>query len=98
MEGGLLYIDMLRAHPCPALLNDHSALHGLFTGANDWIAQVWTPMIMQAGLHYFAQVLSPDVFAQFSMENLHQRIGPNFQMRMFDNVPAARAWLEAQVV
>jgi len=96
MEGGLAYVDMLREEPCRRLLNDHTELEGLFTRANDWVAQVWTPLIIQAGLRYFAQVLSRDVFAQISMENLHHRIGDKFEMRLFNNLPAAREWLKEQ--
>lgn len=94
MEGGLAYVQMLRDEPCARLLNDHSELHGLFTQANDWIAQVWTPLIIQAGLRYFAQVLSPDVFGQLSMEALHMRIGSQFELRIFPALDPARAWLQ----
>lgn len=51
MDGGLTYVDMLREAPCAKLLNDHRDLQGTFTEANDWIEQVWTPLIIGAGLH-----------------------------------------------
>lgn len=96
MDGGLTYVDMLRAEPCARLLNDHRDLIGTFTEANDWIAQVWTPLIIGAGLRYFAQVVSPDVFSQLSIENLQQRIGDQLHMHMFDNLEVAQQWLRAQ--
>lgn len=95
MEGGLAYVQMLHEEPCPKLLNDHSELIGRFTAANDWIAQVWTPLILQAGLRYFAHVLSPGVFGQLSIEDLHQRIEGVFELRMFDEVEDAKAWLRS---
>ncbi|WP_210518364.1 hypothetical protein [Hymenobacter terricola] len=91
--GGLAYIDMLRAEPCAKLLNDHRELVGRFVNANEWIAQVWTPRIMQAGLRYFAQVLAPGVFGQLSMEDLHQRISDRFELKMFGQLEDAQAWL-----
>lgn len=94
-QGGLAYVDMLREEPCPKLLNDHSELIGRFTEANDWIAQVWTPLILQAGLRYFAQVLSPGIFGQLSIQDLHQRIEGVFDLRMFGDLEEAKAWLRS---
>jgi hypothetical protein len=93
--GGLAYIDMLKAEPCAKLLNDHRELIGRFTEANDWIAQVWTPQIIQAGLRYFAQVLAPGIFGQFSMQELHQRIGDQFEIRLFARLDEAQDWLRS---
>lgn len=94
-QGGLAYVEMLREEPCSKLLNDHSELIGRFTEANDWIAQVWTPLILQAGLRYFAQVLSPGIFGQMSIKDLHQRIEGVFDLRMFGNLEEAKAWLRS---
>ena len=95
MEGGMAYVEMLRAEPCSKLLNDHRELVGRFLDANDWIAQVWTPLIMQAGLRYFAHVLSPGIFGQISIEDLHQRIGNQFEMQFFEDIEAAKEWLRS---
>ncbi|RSK36099.1 hypothetical protein [Hymenobacter metallilatus] len=96
MDGGLTYVDMLREEPCSKLLNDHRNLQGAFTEANDWIEQVWTPLIMGAGLRYFAQVLSSDIFGQLSIENLQLRIGNQLHMHMFDSLEDAQSWLRMQ--
>jgi hypothetical protein len=93
--GGLAYIDMLRAEPCAKLLNDHRELVGRFVDANEWVAQVWTPRIMQAGLRYFAQVLAPGVFGQLSMQDLHQRISDQFEIKMFEHLADAEDWLRS---
>ncbi|TGE14133.1 hypothetical protein [Hymenobacter elongatus] len=96
MDGGLTYVDMLRAAPCPKLLNDHRNLVGTFTDSNDWIQQVWTPLIMAAGLRYFAQVVSTDIFGQLSIEDLQHRIGEQLDMRLFDSLEPAQIWLQSQ--
>ncbi|MBD2715670.1 hypothetical protein KBK19_11540 [Microvirga sp. STR05] len=96
IDGGLTYVDMLREEPCSKLLNDHRDLIGTFTDANDWIEQVWTPLIMGAGLRSFAQVLSPDIFGQLSIENLQLRIGGLLHMHMFDSLESAQIWLQDQ--
>ncbi|MDO7874255.1 hypothetical protein Q5H93_05880 [Hymenobacter sp. ASUV-10] len=96
MDGGLTYVDMLRTEPCPKLLNDHRELTGGFTEANSWIEQVWTPLILDAGLRHFAQVMSPDIFGQLAIGNLQMRIGEVFEMRMFDRLETAQEWLRGQ--
>lgn len=97
MDGGLTYVDLLRAEPCPKLLNDHRHLIGDFSDANSWIEDVWTPLIIAAGLRYFAQVLSPDIFSQLAIENLQVRIGNLLQIHLFDDLDAAQRWLREQV-
>jgi hypothetical protein len=96
MGGGLTHVEMLREQPCPKLLNDHRDLVGTFIDANDWIEQVWTPLIINAGLRYFAQVLSPDIFGQLSIANLQLRLGDQLHIHQFDNLEEAQTWLRAQ--
>ncbi|MBC6991052.1 hypothetical protein [Hymenobacter sp. BT491] len=90
MAGGMTYVEMLQQEPCPKLLNDHRELVGRFTEANDWIAQVWTPLIIGAGLRYFAQVLAPGIYGQLSMQELHQRIGDQFEIKLFEDLDLAK--------
>lgn len=96
MDGGLTYLNMLREEPCARLLNDHSNLVGTFTEANDWIQQVWTPLIIGAGLRYIAQVVSPDIFGQLSIENLQSRIGGQLDLHLFEDLQTAQQWLRSQ--
>ncbi|UOQ55238.1 hypothetical protein [Hymenobacter cellulosivorans] len=96
MDGGLTYVDILRADPCAKLLNDHQALIGTFTEANEWIQQVWTPIIISAGLRYIGQVVSPDVFGQLSIEDLQHRIGDMLQIQLFGTLSETQDWLRAQ--
>jgi hypothetical protein len=96
MDGGLTYLEMLRQTPCPKLLNDHRHLVGTFTDANDWIQQVWTPLIIAEGLRSIGQVVSPDIFGQLSIEDLQHRISDQLDIYLFDELDAAQAWLRTQ--
>lgn len=96
MDGGLTYLEMLRQTPCSKLLNDHRHLVGTFTEANDWIQQVWTPLIMAQGLRSIGQVISPDIFGQLSIEDLQHRISNQLDIYLFDNLDAAQNWLRTQ--
>lgn len=96
MDGGLTYLDLLRQTPCPKLLNDHRDLVGTFTDANDWIQQVWTPLIIKEGLRSIGQVVSPDIFGQLSIEDLKFRISDQLDIYLFDSLEDAQTWLRVQ--
>ncbi|KUG07704.1 hypothetical protein [Solirubrum puertoriconensis] len=96
MNGGLTHLEMIRQQPCSKLLNDHRDLVGTFLEANDWIQQIWTPLIISAGLRSIGQVVAADVFGQYSNEDLQHRIGNQLDLFLFDNLAAAQAWLRAQ--
>jgi hypothetical protein len=96
MDGGLTYLDMLRQKPCALLLNDHRDLVGTFLEANEWIEQIWTPLIIAAGLRYIGQVVSPDIFAQLSIEDLQHRISNQLDIYLFDDLEATQAWLRTK--
>ncbi|MCC2547843.1 hypothetical protein LJY25_15440 [Hymenobacter sp. BT175] len=96
MDGGLTYLDMIRRDPCPRLLNDHRDLVGTFTEANEWIQQVWTPLIIAEGLRYIGQVVSPDIFGQLSIEDLKHRIGDQLEIQLFNSLEATQTWLRTQ--
>ncbi|AYA36454.1 hypothetical protein D3Y59_04920 [Hymenobacter oligotrophus] len=96
MTGGLTHLEMIRQLPCPRLLNDHRELVGTFVEANDWIQQIWTPLIISAGLRSIGQVVSPDVFGQYSIEDLKHRISDQLDLFLFNDLEEAQAWLRAQ--
>ena len=96
MDGGLTYLDLLRQKPCSKLLNDHRDLVGTFTDANEWIQQVWTPLIIKQGLRFIGQVVSPDIFSQLSIEDLKFRISDQLDIYLFDTLETTQDWLRAQ--
>ncbi|GAA4300324.1 hypothetical protein [Nibribacter koreensis] len=92
-EGGAFYVNMLKEKPCARLLNNHKELIGPWDVANDWITKEWTPLVMQLGLKYMSQVLAPGIYGQMSFHQLHQQIGDQFEIKMFDEEKPALEWL-----
>jgi hypothetical protein len=92
-EGGMFYVNMLKEKPCPRLLNNHKELIGPWDIANEWIAKEWTPMVMKLGLKYMSQVLAPGIYGKMSFHQLHQHIGDQFEIKMFDEEMPALDWL-----
>lgn len=97
-EAALAGLELLKEAGMTKLLNDNSQLEGVWDEANEWIANVWMPQAIGAGLHRFAHILSPDLFAQLSAEFMedNSKVMPEeaFQLRLFNSREEAEAWLQ----
>ena len=88
-------LEVIACHHYPHLLNDNTLVLGPWNHAVEWIAQDWTPRAIAAGLTHFAHIVSPESFAAPSAEAMAGSTAGRFRMRIFGNVPEARAWLRA---
>jgi hypothetical protein len=78
-----------------AVLNDNTHVVGIWSGASEWGAVDWFPRMKAAGLRAFAWVYSPSRFSQVSTDaTLALLPEGSVNVRMFDAVGEARAWLE----
>ncbi len=94
-KGALTALDYLKRYNAPYLFNDNRELEGAWDEANDWIAQVWMPQAIAAGMKKFAHILAQDLYGQLSAEFLEEnsrKVG-DFQMRLFGDEQEALAWL-----
>jgi hypothetical protein len=76
----------LRENACAYLLNDHAV---------KWVVNDWGPRAQAQGLTHFANVVSPEALAALSAQAMYLGLGERLQMRMFDDIGAAQAWLHA---
>jgi hypothetical protein len=86
-------IDFLQEVHCPYMLNDNRQLVGSWAAATDWIARHWVPQAQALGLKRFAHIVSPGIFGQASAAELVTRVGNRLEIRVFDDVDAAKRWL-----
>ena len=93
IQGCQATLDFLRDKPCPHMLNDNREVIGSWNSANDWIAQNWMPQALSMGLKRFAHVVSPGIFGQASAAEMITRVGSQFEMRLFEDMEMAKAWL-----
>ena len=93
IQGCQATIDFLREKPCSKMLNDNRQVVGSWNSANEWIAQTWMPQVLALGLKRFALVLSPGIFGQASASEMVTRVGTLFEMRLFQDIELAKAWL-----
>jgi hypothetical protein len=87
----------LQQNHYPFILNDNRELCGPWDQATDWLKENWIPKAEEAGLRYFAHVLSPGLAGALSAQSLHRKVDDCFNMQLFGDMEKAQAWLkEAQ--
>jgi hypothetical protein len=93
-NGSLAVIEALKHFNTSAGLNNNQELVGRWNHTVDWIDKEWVPRAVKAGLHYYAHVVDPETFAASSAKDMLNRVNDQFTMKIFDNVPEARKWLQ----
>ncbi|WP_375579006.1 hypothetical protein ABWH96_18615 [Marivirga tractuosa] len=93
---GLEFADLIKKTKCPSLLNDDSKSTGPWTQAMEWIESVLIPKVIDAGLKYYAHVVSQNTFSEMSAKELHMNIGGQLEMATFKTVDEAKEWLKSK--
>lgn len=88
-------LRLLVARNADSLLNDNSHIEGRFVSVADWGVADWFPKLRQAGLRYFAWVLSPDRVSQVAADAILEVSAPG-STQIFWSVPEAANWLRMQ--
>ena len=86
-------IDFLRDNSSLNMLNDNRNVVGSWSSANEWIAQNWVPQVLHLNLRRFAHIVSPGIFGQASAAEMVTRVGTQLEMRLFEDIELAKAWL-----
>jgi hypothetical protein len=94
-EGGYKLLDLIKETPYTKLLNCNKNVVGSWDMALDWAENTWTPSMRNAGLRYLAQVVPNSIYATLTIETLIQRIDKEFEIRIFEDVEEAEAWLRS---
>ncbi|HET8859317.1 hypothetical protein [Marivirga sp.] len=93
---GLEFADLVKNTKCAYLLNDDSKSTGPWTQAMDWIESTLIPKVMQAGLKYYAHVVSANTFSEMSAKELNINIAGKLEMATFKTVEDAKIWLKSK--
>jgi hypothetical protein len=91
-------LDYIRDNACCCLLNDNRQITGSWSEhAVEWAVANWAPRAIQAGLTHMANVVSPESLAAIYAEVMHLDLAERLQVRQFNTMALAQAWLhEAQ--
>ena len=89
-------LDVLKATKRRKILNYNTEIKGPYPpGIKKWIAEEWQPEAAKLGLKYAANVLSTNIFASLSAEQL-ESVFEGIVYRNFENEADAIRWLEEQ--
>jgi hypothetical protein len=94
-EGGYKLLDIIKETPYTKLLNCNKNVVGSWDMALEWAENTWTPSMREAGLRYLAQIVPTSIYATLTIETLIQRIDKEFEIRIFEDVEEAEAWLRS---
>lgn len=83
------------AYPYPRVLFSQAPVRGLAPDVPRWLARHFFPYLRQAGPQHVAWVCSPTPFSRAMAEMMLAQL-PGLPARLFDDVPAAVAWLQQQ--
>jgi hypothetical protein len=88
-EGYEQILHYLKSEYCHRLLDNHTAMHGIWADLADWVSLDWYPRAQHAGLDNHAVVFATEYFGRRSTEEIISRIAGG-TIAGFDNVDAAR--------
>lgn len=98
-NGCMLVLEMFRKNNCIKLLNDNTQVLGNWSEASDWVREEWLPLMEEAGLSYFAWILSPGVFSSLAgTKSVDESYKGVINTKFFKNIYEARQWLESIIL
>lgn len=94
-SGGIAIVEALKSKGCAKVLNDNRSVTGAWSGGVEWTSKVWTPMMIEAGLQFFAWVYPPAVYTQMSANRAINKMEDPYRDRFvkFDDWNKARDWI-----
>lgn len=89
-------VELRETYQYSKILNDNRSLIGPWDMANDWLYERWVPEVTSKGIKYIAHLLSIGLLGQFSIQNLRTRLTKQIDIKLFDDMDKAKAWLLAK--
>lgn len=94
-HGGRMMVDYLRSNGRSKVFNDNREVIGTWSEASDWAAEVWLPLMEDAGLQFFAWVFSASVFSQLSAQKSVDNKDKKSEIAFFYQAEDAIDWLNS---
>jgi len=86
-------VEAMRRFDTGALISDTGKLGALSEEDQQWSYTEWLQQALQAGYHSFAVIVSPDIFAQMSVEDTLSQV-QNVTIQYFESYEEGRKWLK----
>lgn len=87
-------LDAIRDHKAVAYLSDTRNVKVVVHKDQDWVDEVWRPLLVASGLKRFALVTAASGLGKVTVEDVIDRVhNRGLLMRHFDSIDTARSWL-----
>lgn len=87
-------LDAIRDHRGVVYLSDTRKVKVVVHKDQDWVNQVWIPLLAATGVKRFALVTAGSGLGKATVEDVIERVdNKGLLMRHFDSLSAARSWL-----
>lgn len=93
-HGCMQMLKMLKKNGCHKVVNDNSHVFGTWSEASEWAGKEWLPLMEEAGLKYFAWILSPSAFAELSARKTVDVMDGSVITHFFNSVEEGEAWVD----
>ncbi|MCC5945614.1 MAG: hypothetical protein JJT94_11820 [Bernardetiaceae bacterium] len=94
-EGLIRYAEMVELYkPAKVLVNTKVFKMAIPPDTQEWVDTYIQPRALQAGVKYFAYIVSEDLFSQVSIEQtMEENTAQNFTTQYFESEDTAVTWL-----
>jgi hypothetical protein len=87
-------LDAIRDHKAVAYLSDTRKVKVIVHKDQDWVDDVWRPLLVASGVKRFALVTAASGLGKLTVEDVIDRVhNRGLLMRHFDSIVSARSWL-----
>lgn len=95
-EGCAAILKLLQSKRASNMVNNNANVTGPWSGASQWVAKVWFPQMIEAGLKKFAWIQSPhSILSQISAETSEAKDEGDV-IRLFKDRESAETWLRSR--
>ena len=91
-------LDLIKKHRVNKVLGGDTALVSVASDDRLWILENWMPRAVSAGLRVVASKRSQNYFARVAVAEIENAVSERVQIKMFDALDDAKAWLQAAPV
>jgi hypothetical protein len=89
-------LKLLKSRKASKVLNSNAKVTGPWSAASYWVAEVWFPQMVQAGLKQFAWIQSPaSISSQISAKSSKKKDDSDV-IQLFDDERSAVSWLKSR--
>jgi hypothetical protein len=88
-------LELIKKHRVSKVLGDDTSLVSIAADDRLWILENWMPRAIGAGLRVAAAKKSANYFARVAVAEIETAMGQHMQIKMFDTLADAKAWLQA---